>query len=388
MSHVAALPTLASNRLLGFAAASLIGMFLPIFWYEFFDLSIQAVLLWYILNFTFKLPFFIIGAKIFSRIGLVASMIIGEIGLSIFYLSVFFLDSGASQHPNMLIALGVIGLMVTSTMYWSPFHIDFAAFSKKGHRGRQIAAFEVAQQVIGVAGPIISALLIVKYGYKLSFLGGFFLIILSIIPLFYIPKVKVKYEFGYLQSWKELFSKKYRAMSLSMFAFGAETVVGIVIWPIFLFTVFKGNHLDIGIFAAVIIVVSIFLQLFIGKKTDLLSPKKMVHIGSGVYALGWVAKAFVSTVTGVFAASTFHSFGAIMLRTPLNAMMYEQAADSGHYVDEYTVLREMALCIGRIFILLLLMVVTYFFSLASSFLVAAFVSLGVNVLSEYHARKK
>ncbi len=373
---------------MGFAAASLIGMFLPIFWYEFFDLSLQHVLIWYILDFAIKLPFFVIGAKIFSRIGLVASMIIGEIGLAVFYLTVFVLDSSAYAHPNLMIIVGLIGLMVTSTMYWSPFHIDFASFSTKGHRGRQVAFYDVLQQILGVLGPVASAFLIARYGYKMPFLVGFLLVVLSVVPLLYLPKKKVKYEFGYWESWKEVFSKDYRAMSLSMFAFGAESVVGVVIWPIFLYTVFKGDYLDVGVFAGVVVIVSILLQLFVGRKTDKLSAGKMVHVGSGVYALGWVSKAFVDTVTGVFAASTFHSIGAIMLKTPLNALMYEQAADSGHYVDEYTVIREIALCLGRVFILVLLLFVTSVFSLASSFLVAAVISLGVNALSAYHAQKK
>jgi len=91
----------------------------------------------------------------------------------------------------------------------------------------------------------------------------------------------------------------------------------------------------------------------------------------------------VETVTGVFAASTFHSFGSIMLRTPMDTMMYEQAADSGHYIDEYTVLREIALSIGRVLMLLVLVGVTSVFSIGAFFFVAAIISLGMNQLAKY-----
>lgn len=64
---------------------------------------------------------------------------------------------------------------------------------------------------------------------------------------------------------------------------------------------------------------------------------------------------------------------------------YEQAVDSGHYIDEYTVLREIALGIGRVAMLLFLVAVTSIFSIGASFFVAAVVSLGVNSLVDYKA---
>ena len=387
LSHVAALPTLASNRLIAFAATSLLGMFLPIFWYEFFGMSITYVLFWYLLNFLVKVPFFIIGAKIFSKIGLTTSMILGNIGLMGFYLTIYYLDIGTNIPIYVLIGLGIIGLTIYSNLYWSPFNIDFAAFTTKGKRGRQISLFYSAERALGIVGPLISAYVIIRHGYNITFLIGLFLVAASIIPIIFLPQHKVSYEFGYWQSWRELFSKDYRSMTTSMMAYGAESVVGAVIWPIFLFTVFEGNYLETGGFAALIIIISLMFELFIGKETDKHSAKKMVRLGSSVYALGWVFKGLVQTVVGVFAASTFHSLGAIMLRTPMDALMYEQAADSGHYIDEYTILREMALTIGRIIMIALLIVITLYFSISAAFFVAAVVTLGINSLSNYHAKQ-
>jgi hypothetical protein len=65
----------------------------------------------------------------------------------------------------------------------------------------------------------------------------------------------------------------------------------------------------------------------------------------------------------------------------MDAMTYEQAADAGHYIDEYTVLREMSLNIGRILIILFLLALSLQFSITISFFVAALISLGINRLS-------
>lgn len=387
LSHVSNLPTLATNRVFAFAATSLIGMFLPIFWYEFFGMSITYVLVWYLLNFLFKIPFFVLGAKIFSRTGLTTSMILGNIGLIGFYLTIYYLDIGSNLSTILLIGLGIVALAIYSNLYWSPFNIDLATFTTKGKRGRQLSIYYSMERALGVIGPIVAAFIIFKYGYNITFLIGLLLVVASIIPLLFLQKHKVSYEFGYFESWKELFSKDYRSMTTSMMAYGAEGVVGAVIWPIFLFIIFKGDYLEIGGFAAIIIVISLLFELFIGKQTDKYSAKKMMKLGSGVYALGWFFKGLVQTVVGVFAASTFHSLGAIMLRTPMDTLMYEQAADSGHYIDEYTVLREMALNIGRIIMVALLIVITLYFSISVSFFVAAIVTLGINRLADFQAKQ-
>lgn len=385
-AHLAAFPTLATNRLLGFIGSSMVGVFLPIFLYEFFGLSLTFVLLWFAFDFTVKMPFFVPAARLFSRIGLARAMIIGTIGMVIFYWMFVWLDFGTTINPYLIMAMAIFGLSLNSTLYWSPYHIDFAKFSSKNHRGSQLGRFYGLQRLLSVLTPLIAAFLIVRFGYRASFLVGLVLTLASIIPLLFLPQFKVKYEFGYLESFRKLFSKKFRAMSFSMMALGAENIVGAVVWPIFLFAVFDGNYLEVGAVTAGIFIVALFLEFVVGKETDKLSAKRLLKWGTWVYALGWISKGFVSSITGVFAASTFHSFGSIMMRTPLDTLTYEQAADSGHYIDEYTVLREMALGIGRISVLLILIPITTIFSIGASFFVAAVITLGVNWLVQYQAK--
>ncbi|MCR4314601.1 MAG: hypothetical protein NUV84_05150 [Candidatus Uhrbacteria bacterium] len=385
LAHMGALPALASNRLLSFAASSIVGVFLPIFLYEFFDLSVTAVLLWYAINFAVKFPFQVWAAQIFSRTGLIASMVFGTLGIMLFYWAFYLLDTGSQLGPFTLMTVGIVGLTIVSCFYWSPFNIDYAQFAPKTSRGTYLARLYAVQQLITVVAPIVAAWVIVSYGYHINFFLGLVLAGASIVPLLFLPAFKVKYEFGFWESFCRLFSRKFRPMSFSMMAFGAENIVGVVVWPIFLYAIFNGQYLEIGAFAAIIVVVGLALELLMGRETDRFSPSKLLKYGTGIYALGWVWKGLVETVVGVFAASTFHSLGAIMLRTPMDTLMYEQAADSGHYIDEYTVLREIALGIGRVVMLLFLVAVTSVFSISASFFVAAVVSLGINSLVDYKA---
>ena len=263
LTHGAALPALASNRLLSFAASSIVGVFLPIFLYEFFDLSIAAVLLWYAINFAVKFPFQVWAAQIFSRTGLIASMVLGTLGIMLFYWTFYLLDTGSRLNPFLLMAVGIFGLMIVSCFYWSPFHIDYASLSPKRSRSAYLARLYALQQLITVITPVIAGWVILTYGYHVNFFLGLVLAGASIVPLLFLPAFKVNYEFGFWESFRRLFSRRFRPMSLSMMAYGAENIVGVVVWPIFLYTIFNGQYLEIGAFAGIIVVIGLIIELIV-----------------------------------------------------------------------------------------------------------------------------
>ena len=98
------------------------------------------------------------------------------------------------------------------------------------------------------------------------------------------------------------------------------------------------------------------------------------------YAIGWIIKIFVATSFQIFIVSTYHNLTAIFRRIPFDTLMYEKAADWGHYVDEYTVLRELALNIGRVLMMIITAILVYFFGITAAFVLAAIMSLFINIL--------
>ena len=117
-----------------------------------------------------------------------------------------------------------------------------------------------------------------------------------------------------------------------------------------------------------------------GKFADKIDKRKMLHWGSVFYALGWLAKIFVLTTFQIFIVGTYHSLSQVFKDTPFDALNYETIADHGHYVDEFTVLKEMSLCIGGVLIMTFAIVVFLSFGLNWTFALAAFASLFISML--------
>jgi MFS family permease len=137
----------------------------------------------------------------------------------------------------------------------------------------------------------------------------------------------------------------------------------------------------VGLVSSLVILASLVIQLIMGDLADRFDKHRVLKWGTILNSIGWLVKIFVSTGFQIFVAGTYHSFAAIVMRTPLDALMYEQAADSGHYVDEYTVMREISLNIGR-FVMMAAVALIFFFtgSIALTFLVAAAAGLAINAL--------
>ncbi|GAI08133.1 unnamed protein product, partial [marine sediment metagenome] len=70
----------------------------------------------------------------------------------------------------------------------------------------------------------------------------------------------------------------------------------------------------------------------------------------------------------------------IIKGVPFTTLIYEQMADRGHYIDEYTVLREVSLNVGRVLMLTLCFILLGFVGLTWTFLLAAIASLFINIL--------
>ena len=177
-----------------------------------------------------------------------------------------------------------------------------------------------------------------------------------------------------------MFTKKYRRINLAFAADGAEGAIAIVVWPLFIYEILNGNYAAIGALSTVVIGLTVVLQLATGRYIDKrFAKEKVFRFGTVLYAFGWVFKMFIATAFQIFIIDVYHRATGIFARTAFGTLMYDFMSKEGHYVDEYTVLREMAINMGRVVILALIIVMSWYFSLTWTFLLAATASVLQNV---------
>ena len=370
------LASLYTNRITQQAAAGLINLFLPIFLFGLFGGNIRGVILYYLIGYALAIFLIPVGAILMSHIGFKKSMIIGSLFSSCYYVGIYFLSQG---HPNAIFFM--LGFLTLSRMfYWIPYHTDLAKLTSKKARGKEIALLTSIASLISIAVPLASGFIISRFGFTALFAIALGIDLVSTLPILFIKPINEKYSYSFFQTFKELFSKKNRRLFWAYFGDGAEAIVGVVIWPIFIFQLLKGEYLVVGVVSSLVVLASIVFRLIMGNVTDKFSKRKLIKVGSILYALGWIVKIFIQTAFQIFIINAYHSFVSIIRRNPFTTLMYEQAADRGHYVDEYTVLREVAINIGRTLMLALMLVLFIFVPINIVFVLAAFTSLLISLL--------
>ena len=360
-----------SHRVLLRLAGAFTTLYVPIFLYLKTGRDIVTILLFFgilSLIYALLLPFTRYVLKFFS---LRAAMTVAMVLNALYYLIFIFFDSNLTA----LFVLAGAFLVAFRMFYWIPYHVEVAEITEKKKRGRLVAIIQSGIQMIDIFLPVVGAAVITRLSYNWLFVFAVLIIFTSISPLWKLPKIKEKFEFSYNETWKELVNKKNRKMVRSYFADGAQNFVGVCIWPIFIYEVLDGNLLDVGLLSAGVVLVTVVLRLFIGKYVDQKKSGKIFKVGKWMFISGWVFKALIQSATAIFLAGAYHSFSNVLMRVSYDAKMYDTAADQGHYVDEYTVLREISINIARVFTMIVIIVLLQFFSLFIAFIFAAVISM-------------
>lgn len=373
------------------SATQLMGLFVPIFLYQFLGFNLKFVIIYYLIIDLLFANFIALGCiHLMNRLKIRRSIQVSVFFGAAFYLILFLIDHFILNNVyifelhNILFLIPAIFLTLLFRLtHWVPYHTHMAKLTEKNIRAKQLSLMEATMMALGAIMPIVGGLIVQYLGYSLLFVLAIAIYILALIPLYHLPKIKEYFTWTYKQTWRVFFSKKMRPAVLAYAGDGAENFVGTVIWPIFIWKLLEGNYFQVGAISSIIVLVTIILQILIGDYIDKIPNKRMwIKYGTLFYSFGWILKALISSAFQVFLFSTYHNLSRVFSRTSFDTLNYEISADQGHFVDEYTVIREKSVMLGRITIGLISLILIPFISLQHLFIIAAFASLLMSFLKQ------
>lgn len=359
------------GRIIMRTSFSLLGLFMPMFFFKEYGYNIQVVVVIYVSLFGLVLLLTPLSARLLNIFGTRKMILISIVFATLSIGTLYFFSSGPVYATLFYIGFAAI----YKVLYWVPYQVDFAYALNKTMRGRQLAVLRNMASIVLVAVPAIGGVIISVSGFKVVFLIAMVIMIFSLIPLWHMRSTYERFSWGYLETFMHLFSRKNRALFLAYSAGGVQGITSAVFWPVYIFMLLDQRFTILGIIASLTIIFIIILRTIVGRLFDTWSHKRILLLGIVMASTGWITKLFVQTPFQVFAADSYHNFGRTVNSLSFDATTYEQLADNGTYVDEYTALKEMSLAIGRIVMLLLMSVLVAYFDMRVAFLIAATVAL-------------
>ena len=372
------LVVLYTSRILMRISVGMLGVFLPIFFYREFGYDLQLVVAIYVSIFGIHLLITPISTRLLGIIGTKRMILLGMSFMILSIASLYYFPN----NPAYATVAYIIFIAIYKALYWVPYHVDFSNALDAHMRGRQLAILRNVASVVLIAVPMIGGVIIATAGFSAVFLFSIVVMLVAVIPLWFMSNTYEKYSWNYVETFMHLFARGNRTLFLAHAANGAQGIAVSVFWPIYVFTLLDERFTILGVIASLTIVVVIALRTLVGKLFDTWSHKRVLVVGVVMATTGWVSKLFVQTPMEIFMADSYHNFGRTVNSLSFDATTYEQAADNGRYVDEYTALKEMALSVGRIVMLLLIAALFAVFDIRVAFILAASVALVMLVLNK------
>lgn len=296
-------------------AFSLIGIFVPIYLYQR-GYSFTSIFIFFGLFSLTHALFSMPAAKISSRLGVKRSMLISMPFLIIFLLLLYSLEDFRWPLPLLSVFVGI-----GTSLFWISYHVDFAKFSDRKNRGKQIGLSKIAMSIFSVLGPIVGAVILTFEGFKILFIITSVLLIGSVVPLFMSRELHEPASF----SLKGFFKGQKIRDVLSYMGHGIENKIGLVVWPLFIFIfILDEKYISLGLVSSLALSVALISTLVVGKFSDI-SRKVMLKFGSVFNAIVWVAKSFIITPLQLFVAEAFYGASQTAMHIPFDAINYDKA---------------------------------------------------------------
>ena len=374
------------GRMVMAISTGLLGVFLPIFLYNILGGDISLVMAYYAVATGVYLFLVAYGAQFLNRFGFRKALVLASFSAVVINTAYYFTTP---ENMWQLLPISLLFVIIFRVLFWIPYHVDFAIFTNAGRRGGQVGLLLSTITLLGVVGPMLAGYIIEAWSMQALFFIAIIIYTLGMIPYALVPRTNEKFSWDYGRAWRELIAKRNRAVVWASVATGAEETIGVIVWPIFIFLLLNGDYFKVGALSSFIVGLTVLLQYMFGHYLDRIGKKhQMLKAGSILYALGWIVKIFVLTAFHVFIIGLYHKIAKVVTDTSYDAIFYDLAADQGHYVDEFTVLSEMAMQIGRLIALGAVATMVMYISLNWTFVIGAIASLALTSLSLVIAKEK
>lgn len=325
----------------------LLMIFEPIYLYIAFGNSLTKTLLYFAviyLVYALSVPF---GSRLLARIG-IKHAIFASIPILIGYYAAIANISAGPWMPFLAIVL----IVMDKVLFLPAYHTAFMQKSSPGARGHQVGTMEIITSLGAVAGPFVGGFITATLGFPALFVAASVVFAASALPLFFSPDRRISRPEEYEDAVTDLLDARRLPMTVGFFAVGAENVLQLYIWPVFLYGL-AISFKTLGAISSIPLFISLFVIFSVGRLSDHVSRERLVRVGAVFNAFGWVLKTFVRDPFSAFFAQTIYKIAQTTFAVPFLAFLYDTAQSDGRGSTRYIIYREMAENAGQAAMLLL-----------------------------------
>lgn len=269
-------------------ATSLVGVFVPIYFYKI-GIPIWAIIFFWFLRALYRVICTYLTLPLVRKLSDKMMMFLGIPFLIIYYLLLQQLDG-----VGVLFCLAPLTTALYSIFFDSGYHLDFSSSTKGKNKGEKVGINRVVMDLVRFITPVLGGYIIINFGFGIIFFISSVLLFLSVLPLFFFPKRNFSKKINKKNIKKVLFDKSFSNFRLGMVGYVSDGVINSYIWPIFIFLI-VGNIERLGFFISIGLLFGAVASYIIGKLSDKKKISQMFNfVGFGNSFIWFLRSVFES----------------------------------------------------------------------------------------------
>lgn len=268
-------------------------------------------------------------------------------------------------------------------------HSEIVTSGSKKHMGSQLGTLQIISTLVATGAPLIGGIFLQSIGYFYLLILASIILLIGFIPLFFSKDIKLNnFNFNYSDYFRLLKNKETKSSKLAFISEGIElSVLGIFIWPILMFILLAQSFIVLGSLFSIVSIISIIFILYFKKYVDKKDKNKVLKIITKIMSFNYFLKSFV-LFFGSFFVYFVESIGKLVQKTfsiSYYSIFYNNAMKI-NYMD-YIILRELYLQTSKIIGMILILILTFFFQVNTTFLslvliIGIFFAFGLSFMRE------
>jgi len=301
---------------------SMISIFIPIFLLKI-GYSIPSVLVFYLIYNIFDFPLNFVAKWLIEKIGGRRVLMIGTLSIILFFLGLYSLEFG----NWMMFVIMAFLFAVYDACYWVAHLYLFMICSKeRASTSRDTSILYIAKRIAGVLSPLFGALILIFFSKSILIVISIIILLLSIWPLFKIKNIKDKPDKRKNTSMHKFFASVKDARAHILYGLlSFHNVAEGIIWPIFIYTVFKSFE-SVAIIPILVSLTAIFFSYFTGKVKKS-NRGKVISIAAFFISIIWILRLVLDSSIFYYASIVLIGLFSIMITLPIDAEIFEKGEE-------------------------------------------------------------
>lgn len=324
------------------------------------------------------------------RVGVRRALILGSLAacLSFGFLAQLFL-SRISSNPDIAFSL-IAGFAILSGIQRAIYFVPYATASALTEsRAGHVLTRELSLALIPLIGGYVITYISGGVGLVFAFAGAASLA--AAIAVIEMPEIYERFEWRYLDTLRALFARSHRGAFFVAVFDGLQGAALLLIWPLSAFVILGQSFLAFGFVMALTFIVAFLGRFGIRRILRSIRADRSPYILATIAFSSWIFRLSAGTPLQIIVADVYYHSAAQPRGRGVDVHAFDQWADNGHYVDEYTALKEMGLAIGRILMCIVFAILALQFTPVIAFvacIVAAAIAAAASVMLSHRLARQ